>query len=351
MEMLSIQYLRGIAAMMVVGVHLYPQLERMGYDHYWPHWLASGVDIFFALSGFLMWITTRGKNVTVLEFYRRRVVRIVPLYWVLTSVAVAVMLIAPHLMQSTQFNLMHVIASYLFISTPNPAGHMEPVLTVGWTLNYEMLYYVIFGLTLVLTTAWRFGATALVFVALIAAGWLFPSSNPMWVSYTSNITLEFLLGMGIGWWYARDPRSGSAALGWVLVLGGLAAIVVLSLVAPTLTRPVQQGIPAAAIVIGAIMLERYESLPRLPLLHRLGDASYSIYLSHTIVLSALSQGWRKVGLDALPFGKTAFCVVGVVAVSVVGLAMFRWLEQPLIEVFKKKRVPVTAHAGERVPSH
>lgn len=45
MDILSIQYLRGVAAMMVVLVHLYPQLERMGYQGYWPHWLAAGVDI------------------------------------------------------------------------------------------------------------------------------------------------------------------------------------------------------------------------------------------------------------------------------------------------------------------
>lgn len=348
MDILSIQYLRGIAAMMVVVVHWHPQLERMGYTGYWPHWLASGVDIFFVLSGFLMWITTRGKKVGVWEFYKRRLVRIVPLYWVLTSVAVAVMLVAPHLLQSTRFDLWHVIASYLFLMVPNTAGHIEPVLTVGWTLNYEMLYYVVFGLTLVLSTSWRFGVTALVLGGLSVVGWMLPrDADPILWVYTSDIMLEFLIGMAVGWWFSKPHQGGSAGLGWLLVLGGFATIALLSFVAPDLTRPVSQGIPAAAIVIGAIMVERFKALPRWNFLHLVGDASYSLYLSHAFVLSALSQGWRRLGLHELPGGWTGFCIAGMVASVLVGILVYWWVEKPLIDFFKKRRDQEASKAATR----
>ncbi len=348
MDIISIQYLRGIAAMMVVVVHLHPQLERMGYQGYWPHWLAAGVDIFFVLSGFLMWITTRDRKVGVLEFYRRRAVRIVPLYWLLTSVAVAVMLIAPQLMQTTRFGLFHVIASYFFVMVPNPAGLIEPVLTVGWTLNYEMLYYVIFGLTLVLPTAWRFAATAIVLVGISMLGWFVVGNDtPILKVYTSDIVLEFLLGMGIGWWFSRPHKGGSAALGWLLVLGGFAAIALASVFAPEASRPLAQGVPSAAIVMGAILLERFQALPRFNVLHTLGDASYSIYLSHAFVLSALSQGWRKLNLDSLPGGRVGFCVVGIVACAVAGLVVYYLMEKPLINLFKKPREQEASKAATR----
>ena len=222
--------------------------------------------------------------------------------------------IAPQLLQTTRFGLFHVIASYLFVMVPNPAGLIEPVLTVGWTLNYEMLYYVIFGLTLVLPTAWRFATTTLVLLGLSMLGWFVVGDDtPILKVYTSDIVLEFVLGMSVGWWFSRPHKGGSATLGWALVLGGFVVIGLMSVLAPNASRPLAQGVPAAAIVVGAILLERFQALPRMNFLHKLGDASYSLYLSHAFVLSAVSQGWRKLHLDSLPGGQVAFCVVGIVA--------------------------------------
>ncbi|RIQ13049.1 acyltransferase [Bordetella avium] len=343
MDIFTIQYLRSMAAMRVVAVHLYPQLERMGYNGYWLQWLASGVDIFFVLSGFLMWVTTCNKNIGVWDFYRRRIVRIVPLYWVLTSVAVAVMLIAPQLLQSKSFDLLNVVSSYFFFMTPNPQGLVEPVLTVGWTLNYEMMFYVIFGIALLMPTTWRFATVTVVFLSMSMVGWFFvdTSAPSVLASYTSDIVLEFVLGMGIGVWFTRSDKRGSARLGWMLIIGGLSVIALLSVIAPPGTsRLLVQGVPAAAIVMGAILLDRFNVLPRVSWLHKLGDASYSIYLSHAFVLSALSQVWRKLHLDALPGGWVGFCVVGMLMSTVVGILVYHWLERPLIRFFKRPSKPL-----------
>lgn len=358
MDIRSIQYLRGIAAMMVVFDHFSVQMYRMGYHGYWPDWIASGVDIFFVLSGLLMWITTRGRSPGVWTFYKRRAVRIVPLYWVLTTVAVAVYLVAPQLLQSLSFGFWHTVASYAFVMVPGPSGDIAPIMIWGWTLNYEMLFYVIFGLTLLLPTAWRFATTAVVLFALCLTGWLFVtgSSHPILQGYTSDIMLEFLFGMALGAWFSdpapdqprkRSIMPGSATWGWMLVVGGFAVIVLLAAYAPNLTRPLARGLPSMAIVAGALMLERYGSLPTLKSMHRLGDASYSLYLSHPFVLSALGQLWRKLHLDARPIGWIGFCLVATVACTVVGWLVFRGIEEPLIHLFKKRREQEADKAAAR----
>src|SRR5215470_5579719 len=108
MEVVSIQYLRGCAALMIVLFHLELQLRRLGYQGYWPHFLDTGVDIFFVISGFIMWITT-AKGMTTLEFYRRRILRIVPLYWFLTSLVLATLIAYPSVMQTGRFDMLHVL--------------------------------------------------------------------------------------------------------------------------------------------------------------------------------------------------------------------------------------------------
>ena len=168
-ELLAIQYLRGIAALMVVVVHIPVQLSRMGFNGDWPEFLNIGVDIFFVISGFIMWTTTFDGRVGVAQFLSRRLVRIAPLYWALTSITVLVMLAAPTLVQSGKLDLQHVITSYLFVASQHPVTQlMEPILVPGWTLNYEMFFYVVFALCLPLRAGFRAMAVMAILVTLVA---------------------------------------------------------------------------------------------------------------------------------------------------------------------------------------
>ena len=346
MPILTLQYLRGIAALMVVMVHLQTQVERMGYQGPWPEWMFSGVDIFFVLSGFLMWSTTADRAAGTWDFWKRRLVRIVPLYWAVTSFAVAVLLAAPQLMQSTRFGLWNVIASYLFVFMPNPAGRMEPVVVVGWTLNYEMLFYLVFGLALVLPAARRFWAVAAVLGGLVLAGAVVPAQNPWWAAYTSSIMLEFVFGMALAWWHARSAvQPARAAIGWLLLCAGFLALAAANRWAPDAPRALAQGLPAMAIVAGALLLERTNALQRQRWLEFLGDASYSLYLSHPIVLSAFAQVWRKLGLAALPGGVAAFGIAAVLACIAVGALLYLGLERPLVRFFRRRAAPARVPAG------
>lgn len=129
---------------MVVVYHLKPQLERMNASLLPADWLSAGVDLFFVISGFIMWWTTSGIEITPGRFMLKRVHRIVPLYWAVTGFYVVVLLVAPRFMQTGALDPAHAIASFLFIPWQHPVlAPAYPLVTPGWTLNYEMFFYVV----------------------------------------------------------------------------------------------------------------------------------------------------------------------------------------------------------------
>jgi exopolysaccharide production protein ExoZ len=131
-KVVSIQYLRAVAALGVVAYHA--GIEA-GWANTWPlEGMSAGVDIFFVISGFIMWITTDRTGMKPIEFWRRRIERIVPLYWIVTTLAVLVAIGSTSLGGKT--NLWHVVSSYLFLPSTNPdTGKLEPIVSPGWSLN------------------------------------------------------------------------------------------------------------------------------------------------------------------------------------------------------------------------
>ncbi|ROT44761.1 acyltransferase [Pusillimonas sp. NJUB218] len=339
--LVSIQYLRAVAAMMVVLTHLHPQWTRMGYEGPWPFWLIGGVDIFFVISGFIMAQTTREQSQTPGQFYIRRVVRIVPLYWLLTSVVASVLLLKPNLLQSTRFDAWHVVSSYLFIPSDNPGtGRIEPLLIPGWTLNYEMFFYLLFGAALLLPSRSRVAAITMAIGALVLFGTLVSTNSPIVNFYTSSIMLEFVFGI----WLSQAHNAGKLRLpipwAWAAVALGLALLPLFAFIISPLPRALTMGLPALLIVCGALALEQQDVIPKSKSWLVLGNISYSLYLSHPIVLSAASQLWRKAGLNEPNglFGKADILVFSGVAIALtiaVALATFLYIEQPMTKKLKR----------------
>ncbi len=338
-KLLSIQYLRGVAALMVVIHHTDLQLRRGGYEGWWPSPLltSSGVDIFFVISGFIMWVTTASRHMPPSQFYARRLARIVPLYWFFTTIVVLVAIMLPSAMQSGKFDIFHAAASYLFIPYPSPAdGQLVPVLVPGWTLNYEMLFYVIFGLALFIrSTSTRLLIIAITLIVMTLAGYAFrpsPTENPPLFYWTNAIVLEFLFGVLIGWGASILPAK--QIIGWVCVAVGLLA---LAFASPDVPRFIMLGVPAALIVLGIFMIEHAVQLPKWRLAKILGDSSYSLYLSHVIFLSAFAQLWRKLALTGSPIGHWTFGILAVVTSGVIGIAIYYVIERPLIRLTSGRR--------------
>lgn len=320
----GLQMLRAVAAIVVVIFHA---TWRAGDG--W-HVGQAGVDIFFVISGFIMWVLSE-RRPTPGEFIRDRVVRIVPLYWVATGGMVAGGLIGAF--PNLELDPAHVIASFLFLPYASPnGGETWPLLVQGWTLNYEMFFYVLFALVLL---APRSAHLAILWSALAvcsAIGVLITSGGVALDFYTDSILLEFAAGVGIGalWTSNRLP---SKAMGWALTLAACAMFVALSFVEVSGPRFLVWGGPSALLVLGVCTLERRGVTLSTPWLLFLGNASYSIYLFHTFAISIVA---RLFG-DRLGFVlESILSTLGGIAV---GALVYLLIEKPLTAFFKRKRPP------------
>ncbi|MFG1377013.1 acyltransferase family protein [Xanthobacter autotrophicus] len=334
----SLQYLRAVASLMVVVFHLGAPLSRLGLTAPWPQSGAAGVDIFFVLSGFLMLVTTRGRDGYTLSFYVKRMVRIVPLYWIVTTASLALLLVAPQLVKSGRADAWHILASYLFLPARHPVlGTLEPLVVPGWTLNYEMFFYLVWGVALLLPGRARLPAIALFLAGLAVLGRVVPSENPFLAFYTAPIMLEFVFGLALGLWYLEGPP---LARGWgfLFLAAGFVSLLAQGDVAQE-TRVIQWGIPAAMVVAGALVLERARPVKRIGAFVLLGDASYALYLVHGMVLSAVGQVFVHLQVflplpAPLAFIACAICAVG--AAIVVAIAVHLAVEKPLLRLMSAR---------------
>lgn len=284
-KLLGLQILRFGAAFAVVLFHIGSgyQLEFGNTANHFAFG-AAGVDVFFVLSGLIIAMTTdpvRG----CWHFCRRRLVRVVPLYWSLTLGIALIGLAAPSLLNSTVVTPETVLKSLLFIPYERPNGAMQPLLFLGWTLNYEMFFYAIYAFCLLLGQKSPL-APLLIVTLLVVAGRIFTSDNVLWNFYTNPILIEFALGVGIYLVYSRNPEwfaGRSAALGVAA-----AASFILLRTTPGVPWLIASGLPAVLLVSAFVGVVPGPSR-WLALLVLFGDASYSLYLSHPYVIQLLSK--------------------------------------------------------------
>jgi exopolysaccharide production protein ExoZ len=341
-----IQYLRAVAAIMVVCYHVIFHWIPDQEPHY--RFLSAGVDIFFVISGFVMWSLTAGRPGGSWEFFSRRLKRIVPLYWLMTTLMLLVVLLQPGAALTSKFDLRHVVCSYLFIPAIHPVkGNFEPLLFPGWTLNYEMMFYLLIALALLWPMRFRLLMILVPLAAMMAMG-LFPHADKSLVAFYSNsVVAEFGMGCVLGLLIERDLGERAPAWTGVALIGLGTVAFVVSVQVPGLGRGFAWGVPAALFVSGWVFNERSRGTPRLTLPLLLGDASYAIYLTHVIVVSALFQIARRFAKSAST--ETAASIVMILACLCVGVWVYRFIERPIMNWFKTPRLKPTVAAAEQVP--
>jgi exopolysaccharide production protein ExoZ len=332
--LIGVQYLRALAALMVVIFHLQVRLVRAGSGHLIPSWLSAGVDIFFVVSGLIMWVSTCEDKLTPSQFIYHRLVRIVPPYWLITLFMVAMMLVAPALVAGGVLNLPHIIASLFFIPWLHPVMKtLEPVVPMGWTLNYEMFFYAIFALGMFLKGAARLAIISTALIAIVIVGALL-KADPIVGFYTSPIILEFMLGMLVGWFFMSKYSLPVGLSGVVVVVSAL-AVPLLTMAFPHAQRAFIWGPPALGIVGGVTQIEKKAGMFHAGLLKLLGDSSYSLYLTHGITLTAMAVLWQKLHLFNTKPTILAFIVAGPVAAVIVGILVYQFAEDPMRRLFKR----------------
>jgi exopolysaccharide production protein ExoZ len=278
----SLQALRAIAAWMVVMDHALLELTG-GAPENWVTRVAwtlgsSGVSVFFVISGFIMvhisWANF-GTPKAATDFMRRRIIRIVPLYWAATVLALAF-----HQVSATHGGTdgwHELVYSLAFVPYAGSDQSWQPVLPQGWTLNFEMMFYLLFACVLFFSR--RAGLTAIIgfLVVFVFFGQQVPNGSVAYLA--SPIVLWFALGIGL----AILWRSfGMSEPNW-------------------LARPAK-------------------------LFQRFGDASYSTYLSHGLVLTVMLWAWKRA------VGQPSVLLVfsSLIAATIAGRIIYATFEKPLL---------------------
>ena len=319
----SIQALRGLAALAVVAYHA-QQWREGGFEVG-----RAGVDVFFVISGLIMWRVAAGHAATPGAFLWRRVTRVAPLYWLATLGVAATAVVWPMFLPEVRLGWVHLLLSLAFIPHLDPAGLPFPTLAPGWTLDYEAVFYLVFALALAAPRAWRARVAIGGLAALSALGFQVP---PLYFLGANPMLLQFAAGIVLGWIDERGglpgPRAGAAMLAAALAIWvALPAFGWFS----ELWRPLQWGVPALLTVGGALALERSGAVRAPAGLKRaalaLGDASYAIYILHlpaTAIVAHLMGPHRSWLLlpEALAFS------------ALVGLAAHRFVERPLLKALR-----------------
>lgn len=348
MRLGSIQLLRALAAIMVVYTHSICSLGS-----FVPEWRQGlpartalgtfGVDLFFVISGFVIYRSAgrlSGKKAAG-SFLWHRFRRINPVYYIATLISILVWLPAILRHDRPSITGTEILSSIVLLRYP---GSTPPLLIQAWSLYFEWYFYAVFFLLILLRIEKKGRMLTIMLGGMVVLGCLTGISF-----YTDPYIVEFLLGVSVGYCSARwTPGRG---LAFALLLPGiLLALLWISTgyaevaVRPYAGDPFYQSIhalgwgsAAALIVAGCVFLEKNDASPIL-FRHRavllLGDASYSIYLFHYIVLGAIAAVYLRVGFF-LPAG-LAVHLQSILMVAG-SLLFYKLVEKPLLKALQRRR--------------
>lgn len=330
----SLQLLRYLAAIIVVGYHTEESLrDRTLYDIYEFFSFGSiGVDIFFVISGFIIALTTskvsektsfdQAKNFAI-----KRCIRIVPIYWFYTALKVLMVLLLPALALRSELQVGHLASSFFFIPDMASWGLVQPILPVGWTLNFEMLFYVIFTIAILINQN-KILVTLVAFCSIFVTAHWFPNSLAF-EFYAQSIIFEFLLGLII---FEMVKRIKTVPF-WLNMSFLLLSIFLLNSSSGEINHIFTIGLGAFFLVFSVIYFERHLQNKKIQRVSEvLGDSSYSLYLSHsfTVPFGVIVFG------QYLDFGGYFTLILTLILATLVGIASYRMLEKPMIRYLNQK---------------
>ena len=283
----GLQGLRGIAALLVVLTHAAEELSNRGLvqselDFPFGNF---GVDIFFVISGFIIVYSSVPlfrSNRASLGFILRRAARIIPLYWIVSTIYLFVLIAIGEL---PNLSWDYIARSYLLIPTPEPQdGAIFPFYFPGWTLQFEMMFYACFSVALIWRRPIAIVAVMAIMLTIMGIGAV-AEGLPALNFYANTLVLEFLAGCLLAEVYLRGKRlAGTTCVG----LGAFSAVAVLitsySLGGWPTARGFVWGLPAAALVAAVVLGPPQPARPILTVLAKLGDVSFSLYMIHLVVI-------------------------------------------------------------------
>ena len=313
----AVQVLRALAALLVVVTHainandyrLDMPRSWLGSAGHFNEFGAIGVDLFFVISGFIMAHTvTHRPKLGARAFLTMRFIRVVPPFWLASLVFLPMALLCGRSFTASQF-----VDNVTIFPLTTASAYQMPVLSLGWTLAFELAFYGVVTLAIAAAPQGRRLTVTMQMVGLLALAGIYAS--PQWsvtALLINPIWFEFLAGLAIYWLWQRHPASARPIVALILVLslGGLAHSLVFgasftdhprTLFWPDpalqadqrtgLARAIGWGLPSAGLLLAILWLVQGKAGRHLASssawhgMLKLGDASYSLYLVHPLVIT------------------------------------------------------------------
>jgi peptidoglycan/LPS O-acetylase OafA/YrhL len=342
----SIQILRAIAALSVVYSHC-----TSGGDYKFPSMGGFGVDIFFIISGFIIgYIVSRNTE----HFMVKRIIRIVPLYYIATLLMTFTVLLLPHFIHSTTVSVSGFIKSILFI--PGPENRGFPILGQGWTLNFEMFFYLITFLCILAVKNEKYIIITCVSVLTIFVIVLNIIKPNIYLlnRYQTGLFPEFIYGLllycGYGYYGKKHTSNISNKMNGKVILKivaliGLAVISYAYLVFRDVyhftifhNRNIAVGIPAFVLVSALLLLENTigdNKFVRIGI--KLGEASYAMYLFHYHIVTFFSRiAFPKIFGDTHGGGmEVVKLIVAILLTAIISVLIYELVDNPIQKHLRK----------------
>ncbi|WP_010254897.1 acyltransferase family protein [Treponema primitia] len=343
----SIQLARAIAAVSVVYEHC-----TIAGDYKFTKAGSFGVDIFFIISGFIItYIVLK----TPADFFIKRVMRVVPLYIIATVLTTLTVLIFPSLIRKITVSLSGFIKSILFI--PYKENRGIPILGQGWTLNYEMFFYVVMSLCILFVKNKKYlpiACGSILVLFLIITNTTGAGSNIYIIKYyRKGLFPEFIYGIALYYFYTycvkrianKAYEFNRKALIKIIMLIIIAAGSYIFLIYSNASgshfsknRNIYYGIPSLLLVTSLLLLEDYiGNNIVIKIFLKIGEASYVMYLFHYHIIAFFSRIVFPVVLGnhrvfTIELIKLIFAIVMTIVISIV---LFEFVDKPIQNYLKK----------------
>jgi exopolysaccharide production protein ExoZ len=364
----SIQMLRAVAVILVIynhsmiisGDNKFPSVQQSFL--YIQHWTSIGLDLFFVISGLIMAIVTRSytkKPSGWFNFFLKRVVRIIPLYWLYSAVVYFERYLIKHAVAPGE-----IIKTLLFFPVFAAKNAIYPIIGQGWSLTYEMYFYILIVIFLLLKSKHIFITLLSTMVIFAVAGYVINPADTTLKFIITPILLEFSMGLAVGIGYHYITTHPTINPGTIKNLGIIATLTGLVLMLASLfydgqyisnpayvitdntialTRSLIWGIPCAVFVSGILFMEFSFKLSMPKLLIKIGDASFTGYLVHILVIVTLGKTYTKLGMA----NGDILIIAATIISTLVSLPLYTYIEKPLLKysnklIFKQAEKPLSA---------
>lgn len=340
----SIQFLRFFAAFLVLVTHS----TFYVHERYDPNITvfsegAIGVDIFFIISGFVILLSSISRDGGFESwggFTIKRLNRIVPMYWIATTIKVLTLIFIPAAVLHATLDPSRIILSYFFLPSITPDGRWEPILGVGWTLVFEMFFYVLFALALFLRKNPVIFSSLIIIVFSVIS--LFRQPDwPIQTFYFDRILLYFVLGMLSYIAIVKLTSVGMRNIAIILVVASLFFIAKKIIYGEQIIERLSLATYIFVLTFFFIIIncERYFTGVFSRISTLFGDASYSTYLFHPLIAPIVPSLFNKISGAGVHFNSNFVVLFTIVSAFIITLMIHILIERPLtkyLRAFHKK---------------